>query len=416
LVFGERTKRQREHWTLDRPERISYPTDRQYEEHFLQLFGQAVARRTGPGAPTVAHLSGGVDSTSIVCMCDALRRARSDDATRLIDTLSFYDDSEPNWDEKPYFSLIELRRGQTGFHIASSFADWTFAPAVEQDAPYLFPGADSGTFQRESRIFDRLGPRCYRAIVAGTGGDELLGGVPTPLPMLADDLLSLHLSRLLRHSMEWCLMSRKPLATLLRETVGFTLDLYQESHDAENLPAWIRLRSAKDRKDRRPGPWRSRPSSLSRSRVWTKTIATLPHLFPAALYRYEYRYPYLDRDLVEFLSRLPPEQLVRPGHRRSLMRRALHGVVPHEILDRRRKAFLSRGPHGLLRDAEDRIRVLFTDCLMEQCGFIDSAKFLAALALLNRGEDAVSRTALMRTIGFELWLRASSDRIAPGSA
>jgi asparagine synthase len=54
--------------------------------------------------------------------------------------------------------------------------------------------------------------------------------------------------------------------------------------------------------------------------------------------RYEKRYPYLDRDLLEFVYAIPREQLVRPGQRRSLMRRALIGIVPDVILQRKRKA------------------------------------------------------------------------------
>ena len=53
-------------------------------------------------------------------------------------------------------------------------------------------------------------------------------------------------------------------------------------------------------------------------------------------------YPYLDRDLIEFLFAIPRAQLVRPGQRRSLMRRALKGIVPDEILNRKRKAFVAR--------------------------------------------------------------------------
>ena len=48
-------------------------------------------------------------------------------------------------------------------------------------------------------------------------------------------------------------------------------------------------------------------------------------------YPYEKRYPVLDRDLLEFLFAIPREQLVRPGERRSLMRRALKGIVPEEV-------------------------------------------------------------------------------------
>ena len=59
---------------------------------------------------------------------------------------------------------------------------------------------------------------------------------------------------------------------------------------------------------------------------------------------FEKRYPYLDRSLLEFMFAIPREQLVRPTQRRSLMRRALVGIVPDEILNRKRKAFVARSP------------------------------------------------------------------------
>ena len=133
-VFGESVKAQRAHWTPTVTDHITYRTDRQYEEHFIRLFGQSVSRRTGPGAPIVAHLSGGVDSTSIVCMCDELRRAQPSAPNDLIDTLSFYDDSEPSWNRKPYFSIVESKRSKMGIHIESSFADWTFDSTNVEDA------------------------------------------------------------------------------------------------------------------------------------------------------------------------------------------------------------------------------------------------------------------------------------------
>ena len=55
---------------------------------------------------------------------------------------------------------------------------------------------------------------------------------------------------------------------------------------------------------------------------------------------FEKRYPCLDRSLLEFIFAIPREQLVRPTQRRSLMRRALVGIVPEEILNRKAKAFL----------------------------------------------------------------------------
>ena len=57
-----------------------------------------------------------MDSSSIVCMADTII-ARGAAETPRLDTISYYDDSEPNWNERPYFTKVEEKRGRTGCHI-----------------------------------------------------------------------------------------------------------------------------------------------------------------------------------------------------------------------------------------------------------------------------------------------------------
>src|SRR5208282_597793 len=60
------------------------------------------------------------------------------------------------------------------------------------------------------------------------------------------------------------------------------------------------------------------------------------------------RYPYLDRDFLELMYAIPREQIVRVGQRRSLMKRALIGIVPEEILSRKKKtALLQTAPKNV---------------------------------------------------------------------
>ena len=77
---------------------------------------EAVRRRLRSDSPILAELSGGMDSSSIVCMADTII-ARGNAETPRLDTLSYYDDSEPNWNERPYFTKVEEKRGRTGCHI-----------------------------------------------------------------------------------------------------------------------------------------------------------------------------------------------------------------------------------------------------------------------------------------------------------
>ena len=124
---------------------------------------------------------------------------------------------------------------------------------------------------------------------------------------------------------------------------------------------------------------------------------------------HEKRYPYLDRDLLQFLYAVPREQLVRPGQRRSLMRRALVGIVPDEVLNRKRKAYVSRTP----------VRVVARECtalfetnaqmLSESWGIINAQALFDAVQKARESQE-FPIVHLMRTFSFEKWLRNITAR------
>src|SRR5690349_16644686 len=79
------------YWDFDPSKRIRYRTDAEYEEHFRVAFAEAVRRRLRSDSPILAELSGGMDSSSIVCMADGII-ARGAAETSRLDTVSYYDD------------------------------------------------------------------------------------------------------------------------------------------------------------------------------------------------------------------------------------------------------------------------------------------------------------------------------------
>ena len=114
--------------------------------------------------------------------------------------------------------------------------------------------------------------------------------------------------------------------------------------------------------------------------------------------------PYLDRDLLEFLYRIPREQLVRPGHRRSLMRRALFGIVPDEVLERRRKAFVVRSPSVAMSTHWVELAAMSQCMVSSSLGIVDTASFCSVLERARQGQE-VAIVPLMRTIAVETWLQ-----------
>lgn len=86
------------------------------------------------------------------------------------------------------------------------------------------------------------------------------------------------------------------------------------------------------------------------------------------------------------------------------MRRALTGIVPVEILNRKEKAFVSRT--HLLGISKDGSRLMEEDTnpLICSLDIVDSQRMWDALRRAGHADD-VPIIALMRTVQIERWLR-----------
>jgi len=421
VVVGESSIYQRPHWSPAIRTSIRYQADVEYDEHFLSLFQRAVERRTGPGEPILAELSGGMDSTSIVCMSDSMRRSANPDAD-ILDTISFFDDSEASLDERPYFSVTERIRGKVGTHLDVAFSQRTFDAPRSESGSYQLPGCDSFSVRLEQAFFHPIWKTGYRAVLSGIGGDEVLGGIPSGIPELADSLAAGKLGTLLRQAIAWSLPERSPLVETVFQTARYTVGLYTRANPMSRpCPSWIskELRDCCIQNDRTMNVVPNRigiaPHRLENALTWWQIMEALPHLSPRILFRPEYRYPMLDKDLVEYLFSIPPEQLVQPGRRRSMMRRALRGVVPTEILERRRKAFHLRAPMNAIRAAHHKLEDLLSNSHIAELGFIDVDAIRSALKATADGNAEWYQT-ILRAIAYELWLNARTPKRAAADA
>ena len=410
VYMGKGTERVVRYWDFDPNNEVLYRSDGDYEEHFRHLFTESVRRRLRSNTPIVAELSGGMDSTSIVCVADALARAAEAETPRL-DTISYYNDSEPNWDERPYFTKVEQQRGRTGYHIDLGTERWG---QHEPTRPGVFvtPGALGRSGKSWHQLNDCIKSQGYRVLLSGIGGDEFLGGVPTPVPELADRLVRGQLGRLARSITIWALNKRVPVHYLAWETVrAFLPRALAGTPHGKYSARWLRPEFEKHHRDALCGYeqrlkfFGPRPSFQLALAAVECLRRQLGCLALARTPRYETRYAYLDRNLLEFLFAIPADQLLRPGQRKSLMRRSLAGIVPYEILNRKRKGFVSRRPLISLQQDWPALQGVNDILTTEDLGILDSRALAATIeqASVVEGPPLVP---LLRTFGVERWLRA----------
>lgn len=407
--FAKGMQRVKKYWDFNPAAKVRHRSDGEYEEHFRVVFSESVRRRLRSDTPVLAELSGGVDSSSIVCMADEILSGGLADTPRL-DTLSYYDDSEPNWNERPYFSRVEKKRGRTGSHVdASSWESVDFG--LRSNRLVLTPAHRNGSSKVVKQSSECMKMNGNRVVLSGIGGDEFMGGVPTPMPEIADLLVGGRLGTLARQLKVWALSKRKPWFHLLFEAMQEFLPSAMIRVPKHLQPApWLHAGLAKRQRLGLMG-YRRRIHVRGALPSFQESIATVDVVrrqlacHPLAVEQpCEERYPFLDRDLLEFVLSVPRDQLLRPGQRRSLMRRALTGIAPEEVLNRKRKAFVTRSPiKGIGMDPSG-LADLQRHMVCRLFNFVDSERFCDALADAIHGKQ-IHVVSAMRTLALEYWLR-----------
>jgi asparagine synthase (glutamine-hydrolysing) len=399
----------RAHFKFNPKLKIRYKTDAEYEEHFRHVFRQAVRRKLRSDAPILADLSGGLDSSSIVCTADDILAKEGAETPRL-DTHSFYDLGEPSSDDMQYFTLVEKKRGRAGHHLNIGMYSNSVLSNICSFA--ATPGRLGRVVELElerSKIWRSNG---YRVRLSGTGGDEMLGGVPDPCPDLADLLVQIRLLQFLRQTLAWSLVKRRPWIRLALQAAALLLpgSIVARTTQHGTRPPWIDPRFAAqfNLSRRQIGPRERYGFWLPSRQECARTVALIARRMAnssgSGSILEEVRYPYFDQHLVEFILAVPRRQIIRPGERRSLMRRALAGVVPDQILSRRTKAIGARGPILALQNSWESLDKVLHASVLSCWGYVDQCKFRNAMISAKNG-NAGQLVKLLRTLSLDVWLQ-----------
>ncbi len=399
----------RQHWEFRRRGFPRLYTNGDYEEEFRLHFTEAVRRRLRSNGTVLSELSGGLDSSSIVCVADRIL-AREPGLAQGLETLSYLDDSEPNWQERPFVEAVESLRGRKGFHVDVNHL-LSFLPERDSETFPCTPATGlvpSLPQQQVSRFLEQQG---IRVVLSGMGGDEVTGGVPDGSPELADLLCAGHFGTFFRRALAWSLETRRPLLHIAADSVrAFFPQPFPSRYLLRQKVPWIHACfAAKHGSDPACRPLRlaiGREQPSVQENLYTleslrRQVAHAP--LPVHPLR-ERRYPFLDRDLIEFLYSVPRAQLVQPGRRRSLMRRALRALVPEAVLERKRKAYVARAPLVSIRAQEAELTLWTAEMIAGEMGLVDRGLFHQAVARACSGEDT-HLWRISRTLDLEFWLR-----------
>ena len=355
----------------------------------------------------MAELSGGFDSSSVVCMADDIVEKEIPDAPR-VDTFSFYDSNEPEEDDLLYFPTVESRRKEKGFRFDLKGSGDSFLADDNSFAAIPGPGTRAEVRCALSGVIDRFG---YRVILSGFGGDQINGQTLDPRVQMANLLLQFRLIKFAKELTDWSLLIRKrPLIQLLIQTLMQLVPVQVRAllkDPAASLP-WIDRDFARKHNisarmlEILDGVWFVRPGARDAMQTIATLSRNLSNCRPSIV---EKRYPYLDRNLVEFLARIPSEQLLRPGQRRWLMRRAIGDLLPAEILNRKTKARVGRYPCTVMQKHWQGVERVLSYSIADDLGYTSSYNLRQALLAMKNGILPLYVLRLVNSISLEFWLR-----------
>lgn len=312
---------------IDEP--VFYRDPRQYVERFRELLTQAVRERL-PDGTVASFMSGGLDSTSVTAIAAQLLSSEARHRLRAftMEMHSVFPDAEPEFAAQVAEYLgVPMQLIPLGDE--PPFGSWAL-PALRtpepSDEPFLFGNTE---MYREVARFSRV-------VLCGDGGDDILTGKVVPYARYA--WRSGRTLPVFTALIQFVVKARRwpTLGTGLRGKWRH----WRSPHAPAELPDWIRLEFARSEQlqDRlskleqdgsSPHPFHPRGYRSLNGSYWASVMEQEDASAIGA--PLERRAPYLSRQLVEFLLRVPP---VPWCMEKELLRRAMHGVLPEAVRTR----------------------------------------------------------------------------------
>jgi asparagine synthase (glutamine-hydrolysing) len=415
----------RQYWHL--PDTcLRHRDPRDYQVHVRAVFRQAVARRLRTTHPLWMELSGGWDSSAIVCMAARLGEEGAM-ATPALATVSHVTPGDPESDETRFIEAVETWTGLPSLHVT---LDRTCAPIVPN--PVYFRTIAPPRLEQ----YARMRAAGVRTLLSGRFGDTVFANFPLDLTeaiaalrsrRLLDALRSLRAWSIGTHETAWSLLrnvwadlgspARAERRDLAEALVAFTQGRTVSSSELSTalcVPAayvdlFVSTRAVHTR-------WRLGERREWRSRHFLEGLAlyslNCELSSPPDATGWRQSYPLADRDLVEYVASIPASVLCEPGRPRALMRDALGPMLP----DRIRRRF-SKGHATPVRA---RVALQHAPALLAGLDSLQVVErgYVDAQALRGQLEDATAGRPrdvglLLRVIAIERWLSAlMAERMA----
>jgi asparagine synthase (glutamine-hydrolysing) len=355
---------QAEAWWTPSIQKGSTLSFREASLRLRELLLESVRFHLRSDVPLGAALSGGIDSSAIVC---AMRHVQAD---LPIHTFSFVA-SDAAVSEEPWVNLVNDHVGAVVHKVRVS------PDELAQDLDRLIDTQGepfgSTSIYAQYRVFKLAQENGVTVTLDGQGADEMMGGY---LGYPGQRMLSLLESgafgqawSFLRNWSAW--PGRSGIEGLKRlvgaSSSGKLHSTLRRLNGTQNVPAWIRPGPLVEAGVRLVYPHVHSEGSIRGRRMMAFLAQSLTERGLLGLLRHgdrnsmrfsvESRVPFLTTKLADFMLSQPEDYLVSAkGETKALLREAMRGIVPNVVLDRRDKIGFATPEKDWILSMADRVR------------------------------------------------------------
>jgi asparagine synthase (glutamine-hydrolysing) len=349
-IEADGRERSRRYWHIQFPDAgaVSPIERRDAAARVRDAVMRAVERRLMSDVPLGAFLSGGVDSTIVVGVMSQLMSTP-------VKTFSIGFEGDANYDETSYarIAVERFKTDHTEFRVSPSAVDLIDTLIWHHDGPF----GDSSAVP--TYIVSKLAREHVTVVLTGDGGDEVFAGYRRFAAALMSERLpspAIHAARVLSSALPAPRQDRTWWASAHRfvQAAADPVDLRVTRWMAsffDNLDVLLR---PDFRASLRPI---DKLAYLAHEQERMRGLSTLSRLLHANFSSYlpddllvkadrctmanslEARSPFLDRELIELVARLPDDFKLRGQHTKVILREAFADLLPPEINRRGKMGF-----------------------------------------------------------------------------
>lgn len=371
-----------------------------YYEEFKNLFFDSVNLRLRSDVPVGCCLSGGIDSSSVVCTISEIFKTKKD--AHNLETFTACWKNE-KIDERKYSEEIVAFTGANGNYIFPSSEE------LQKDLTKLIwhqeePFSGLSIFAQWS-VMKKARERGIPVLLDGQGGDEVFLGYERYYAWFLMSLFKqFKFKRLIKEIKKGSENSKLSLMEMVEYYIYFNFNRIRALHLNNNAKKYMNINFIKNYDTLERIKYFEKVKNIFDLQKTEIQEVQLSHLLKyadrnAMTFAIETRLPFLDHKLVEFALSVAPEYKIRNGWTKNIVREGMKGIIPEKIRKRRNKIGFEVPQEKLLKSLLPGIKANFKNKIMAG-NYINSNWFLNKIK-----NNDISGNAFWKALCLELWLR-----------